>query len=321
MKRPSVSVTGATGFVGWHVAETFANAGWRVQAIVRPGNRRPLPERIDIHEAALEPDAIARALAGTTLVVHCAGIVRAPSETAFAAVNIEGTRAVVHGANRAGTRLTLISSLAAAGPGTPSCPRRESDASQPVNAYGRSKLAGEDVVRAEARIPWTIVRPSAVYGPRDRGFLPLFRAAKRGVFMLPTPAETAFSLIEVRDLAAAIVAASTREQTREATIFAAHPVAQTSAEIVSALATIYGRRARARTIPRVLLRSAAALGDLMWKFDRKFVIDGSRYAELSAAGFVCAVDELRERAGYVAPTSLADGFRETALWYQQRGWV
>jgi nucleoside-diphosphate-sugar epimerase len=321
MKKPSVSLTGATGFVGRHVAEAFIREGWHVRAIVRPDSRHAVPEGSEARVSRLDAKELAVAFADSALVVHCAGIVRAPNEAAFTKINVEGTRAVVQAANQIGARVTLISSLAAGGTGTKEHPREERDLPAPINAYGRSKLAGEEVVRAEARVPWTVVRPCAVYGPRDRGFLPLFQAARRGLFFLPTSPRTPFSLIDVRDLARAIVAASTSGSSEGRTLFAAHPTPHDAAGMMSILANIYGHAYRLRTIPTPLLRAAAALGDLMWKFDRKFVIDGSRYTELTAEGFVCSVDQLREVAGFTAPTSLEQGFRETASWYDENGWV
>ena len=321
MRSLSVSLTGATGFVGGHAARAFLRAGWTVSAIVRPGSRRPAPDGVRVIEAPLERDALARALGDTSLVVHCAALVRAPTEDAFRRVNVDGTRAVVDAANTTGTAVTLISSLAAGGPGTIERPRREADPSAPVNAYGRSKLGAEEVVRTLAVTPWRIIRPCAVYGERDRGFLPLFHAARRGWFYSPTPVAAAFSLIEATDLARAIVAVSTSPGAAGRTFFAAHPVPQTTGEVLSTLSRIYKRTCRPRTIPRPLLGAAAALGDLFWRFDRKFVIDGSRYAELTSEGFVCSVDQLRDIVGFSASTSLEEGFTRTAEWYRREGWI
>ena len=180
MKNRSVSVTGATGFLGWHIATELAARGWTVRAIVRPGSAKPLPEGVEIRQSSLEHVALKAAFDGSDVVVHAAGLTRARSERAFRTVNVDGTRAVVAAANEAGARIVHISSLAAIGPGTADRPAHEDDRPQPLTAYGKSKLASEAVVRSEARVPWTIVRPAAVYGPRDRQFLPLVRLATRG---------------------------------------------------------------------------------------------------------------------------------------------
>src|SRR5437667_5110317 len=100
MKNPSVSVTGATGFLGWHIAGAFLNRGWRVRAVVRPGNAKPLPAGVDVREAAIgDPAALAAACGGCDLLIHGAALTRAPNEPAFRAVNVDGTRAIVAAAN------------------------------------------------------------------------------------------------------------------------------------------------------------------------------------------------------------------------------
>lgn len=322
MRSRSVSLTGATGFVGWHLAEAFRDAGWRVRAIVRSERRQRIPPGVGAVEGSLfGSDALTAALAGSDVVVHCAGVIRAKDEHAFNRVNVDGTRAVVQAVNRAGGRLLLISSLGAGGPGTVSRPRLENDPPAPVNAYGRSKLGGEEVVRRESLTPWVILRPSAVYGARDRGFLPLFRLAQRGWYVRPTPGNMAFTLINVADLARAVVLAAEAERAAGETLFLGHRQPQTTDQIMRTLAEFYGRRYAPIELPLALVRGTASLGDLAWKVGWKFVFDSGRLAEFSAAGFVCSVDRARDVLGFTAETALADGFAQTASWYREQGWV
>jgi nucleoside-diphosphate-sugar epimerase len=179
MKSRSVSITGATGFIGTHAVRAFRTHGWKVLAIVRPGSEKTVPDGAAVrHADLLSQGALTAAFAGSEVVVHAAGLVRAASSDELQSVNVGATRAVVAAANAVGARLVHLSSLAAIGPGTPEHPTREDDPPQPVNAYGRSKLAAEAMVRSTATVPWTILRPSAVYGPGDRGFLPLVRLAR-----------------------------------------------------------------------------------------------------------------------------------------------
>lgn len=321
MKSRSVSLTGATGFVGWHLAEALRDAGWSVRAVVRPGNARPLPAGVETVPAPLSAAALIPVLADSSLVIHCAGVIRARDEAAFAAVNVDGTRAVVEAANVTGTRVLLISSLAAGGTGTIARPRTEHDVSAPVNAYGRSKLAGEDVVRTGARTPWTIIRPCAVYGARDRGFLPLFRLAQRGVFVLPAAASTPFTLIDVSDLARAVCLAAESSDVFGRTFFVGQSPATTTEEILRTLAAIFERPYRPRALPRTAVRLTAAVGDLAWRLGYQFVFDSGRLAEFDAEGFVCSVDQARVQLGFTASTPLREGFERAANWYRTQGWI
>jgi len=321
MKSRSVSVTGATGFVGAHLVEAFRERGWSVRAIVRPGSRKPLPDGVERREAGLEPTALASAIAGCDAVVHSAAMIRARDERELMRVNVEGTRAAVDAANAAGARLIFISSQAAIGAGTPAAPAREDDSPRPVNAYGRSKLAAEDVVRARAATAWTILRPSSVYGPRDRQFLPLYRLAARGLFPLVAPPDMAFTLVHVRDVARAVVMAAEDPRAAGAAMFVGHGDPQTGEAILRTIARLVGTTYRPLRVPSVLVRVLGAVGEAMWKVGMRPLVDASRVAELRAPGFVVDVTRARETMRFVAEIDIERGFAETHAWYRAQGWL
>lgn len=320
----TVSLTGATGFLGWHLAEAFHDAGWHVRAVVRPGSAKPLPEGVHPVEAALAPAdaaALATAIAGSALVVHNAGIIRAAHPSAFDAVNVGGTRAVVDAANRAGARLIFVSSQAAAGVGSPLRPLREGDPPRPLTAYGRSKLGAEEVIRSGARVPWTILRPSAIYGPRDRGFLPLFRLASRGLFLQVARPTAQFTLTYVHDVVRAVVLAADDARAAGETLFVGHAPAYPADALLRSLADAFGRRYRPLRVPAAALRVVALAGELSWRMGRQPLLDAARLDELRAEGFVCAVDRARDVLGFSAAVTLPDGIERTARWYRDRRWV
>jgi nucleoside-diphosphate-sugar epimerase len=321
MKSRSVSVTGATGFLGWHLCEAFRDAGWQVRAIVRRGNLKPLPERIEPVESALDAPGLAAAIADSALLVHSAALVRAGSEEELWRVNVEGTRAAVRAANAAGARLLLISSQAAIGAGAPSRPSLEDDEPRPVTAYGRSKVAAEAIVRGEATGAWTIVRPSAVYGPRDRGFLPLFRLARRGIFLMVARPDTSFTFIHVEDLVRGIMAAATDDRAVGQTFFLGHSESATAEELMRGVAAACGTPYRPIAIPAFAVDLAGAIGDACWKLGMTPAVDGARAAEMRAGSFVCSVDRARTVLGFSAARPLPEGLAQTARWYRDRGWV
>ncbi len=316
---PLVSITGATGFLGWHLAEALRDEGWRVRGIVRPGSPRPLPEGVERVEAALDADALARAADGSDVLVHGAAVARAGSESVFHRTNVLGTRAAVAAANAVGARLLYVSSQAAAGGGTLLKPRREEDAPSPLTGYGRSKLAAEQEVRARAQVPWTIVRPVSIYGRRDRQFLPLFRLAARGFFPLIARPEAAFSLLHVSDAVRGIMAALAQPQ--EDTLFLAHLEPVNARDLLQALAAAVDRPFRPTPVPVSVLRVLARAGDLSWRFGRPPLFDSSRFMELREEGFVCSVECAAERLGFSAEMPLAEGAALTARWYREHGWL
>jgi nucleoside-diphosphate-sugar epimerase len=321
MKKRSVSVTGATGFVGWHVAESLARSGWTVRAVVRRGNRKPVPRGVLAVESDLSAVSLTSAFADSDVVVHSAALIRARYEAAFNAVNVEGARAAAAAASAVGARLVLISSQAAGGQGTPDAPRRESDPPEPVNAYGRSKLAAEQVVREAPGLQWTILRPCAVYGPRDRGFLPLFRMGARGLFLVPSAADIAFTLIHITDLVHAIRLAVTSPAAAGETMFIGYPEPRTGEDVLQAIAASLHRPFRPRRIPAWLFTALALVGDLSWKAGVKPLVDSGRLAEFRARGFVCSADRAREVLGFSAEIPLERGIAQTARWYEEEGWI
>jgi nucleoside-diphosphate-sugar epimerase len=321
MKNRSVSITGATGFLGYHLAHKFRQRGWAVRAVVRPGTVKPLPDGVAVVQAPLARAWLEPAFAGADLVVHAAAAIRAPTELAFTATNVDGTRAVVEAANAAGARLLHISSLAAIGPAPAAAPAHEDDPPHPINGYGRSKLAAEEVVRAAARTPWTIVRPSAVYGPRDRGFLPLFRMAHRGWFLYAAPPSTAFTFVYIEDLVDALLRAAADDRAIGQTFFVGHPEAVTTETLLRTMAEAEGKPYRPRFVAPIVLDAAATVGELAWRLGRHPLLDRGRLAELRSGGFVCAVDRIRDVLGFVAPTSIRAGVERTALWYRAQRYL
>jgi nucleoside-diphosphate-sugar epimerase len=314
-------VTGATGFFGWHISGALQRAGWRVRGVVRPGSAKPLPDGVERVEAGLSSDALRGALAGSEVIVHAAGVARSRTEAALHTVNVEGTRAVVEAANRSGARLVLISSQAAAGTGTPSRPSCEDDQPRPLTAYGRSKLAAETVVREHARAGWTILRPSAIYGPRDRQFLTLFRMAARGRLLQAADPSTMFTLIDVSDAARAVVLAAEVEGTARRTFFIGHPAPQSASTVLEEIARLAGRGDAARRVPAPLLWAAATGGDIAWRLGFVPWIDRARLTELRAEGFVCSVARARDELGFLATTPLREGLSGAWRWYRAAGWV
>lgn len=317
----TVAVTGVTGFIGTHLARRLRENGWTVIGVVRPGSTRPTAAGIVTRSARLVAGELLPVFEGAETVVHLAGVTRANSEGAYRTVNVEAAGEVALSASRVGARLVHVSSQAAAGCGTLSHPRKEHDAPSPLTAYGRSKLEGENRVRAVPDLGWTILRPVAVYGPGDRGFLPLFRLARIGCFPRITSGGAAFSLIHVDDVTGAIEVAMSNPAALHETFFIGHEKPTTGEEFATALAEAMGRRYRPLTLPRWSLRALASVGELSGRCGWPLAFDRSRLAELTGDGFVCSVEKAARAINFRAGIDLAPGLTSTAAWYAEHGWV
>lgn len=192
-----IVLTGATGFIGYHLQRELIACGHEIVALVRPHSNRSshIVPGVKVHRASLtDRGDLEQAVAGADLAIYCAGSVRGRSATDFAPANVDGVRALAEAAVRAmpDPRLLLISSLAASVP--------------QLSDYAFSKYAGEEIVRATAGLDWVIVRPPAVYGPGDREMRPLFKAIRCGLGIITGPWEQRLSLLFVADLARAVAA-------------------------------------------------------------------------------------------------------------------
>ena len=316
-----VAVTGATGFIGRQLTTHLVDQGIEVHAIVRPGSANTPAHGATLLRTPLEESALASAFADVDAVVHLAGVVSTATPREFIDVNVDGTRAVAVAARRAGVPLVHISSLAAAGPAPASAPRGEDDPPHPLTPYGRSKLEGERVVQAVDGLAWTILRPGVVYGPGDRAMLPLFRFAKSRVMPLVGRRDAAYMFMHVTDTVRAIEAAL-RSSARGDIMFIGHPRPVTALEVLETIRAVLGRRAVIVPVPGAVLKMAAMAGEAAGHaFGRVLPINGSRYQELVAPGFVCRVDRVRERLGVVAAMGIHEGFTDLAAWYRRAGWI
>ena len=319
-----VLVTGGTGFVGGHLVDALLQAGEEVTLLARsPAKARGLTERgIRVVEGDLDDPAALRAAARSQQVIyHAAGLVAARDEAGFMAINRDGTaRLLAAAAEVSRARFVLISSLAAAGP-VPRGGRREGDEPpQPVTGYGRSKLAGETVVRA-GPLAWNIVRPPAVYGPRDGEFLRVFKATRLGVVPVFGDGAQELSLVYAPDLAQAVVAVG-RSEAEGQVFYPCHPEVLTSEGLVRGIARAMGYRIRVLRLPRW----AAALGlgassSAARLTGRTTLLTRDKANEFFAPAWTADPAPLTAATGWTAQHDLASGAEATAAWYQAAGWL
>jgi nucleoside-diphosphate-sugar epimerase len=325
-----VLLTGANGFVGSHILDRLVERGIPTAILLRPHSDRSfigqhLASGIDVRRGSIEePASLGPALEGITHVIHCAGRTKACRVEEFYATNEGGTRNVVEVVNahcEQVQRLVHISSLAVAGPGTPEAPAREGGPNAPVSHYGRSKLAAEEIVLRNCRTDFTIIRPPAVYGPRDHGFLPLFKAVKAHV--LPrTNGNQALSLVYVEDLAETIVQLVAHPAVSRRTYFAAAVEIVTGARMAQEIARQLGTWTIPLPLPAVALWPMCLGQEAVSRITgRARLLNLQKYAELSAPGWVCDPSRLARETGCTCPTNLRAGVGKSLTWYQNHHWL
>jgi dihydroflavonol-4-reductase len=318
-------VTGATGFVGSHLTEALRRQGDEVTALARSARKAealaPLGVRVvagDLHDLT----ALTRAVEGQDVIYHVAGVVAAASEADFFAANRDGTANLVAAAEGIGQpRFVLVSSMAAVGPSAKGQPRLGDEPVQPVTAYGRSKLAAERVVTGSP-LPWCIVRPPMVYGPRDTEVLKVFRLARLGIAPVFGDGSQELCAVHGADLADALVAVGRCANTARRSYFACHPETFTSADFVRTIAAVMGRRLAVVRIPplvgRVLLRITETGARLS---GQTTILTTDKANEFFQPAWVASPAELTRDTGWRAARDLRTGLAETHRWYRSAGWL
>jgi nucleoside-diphosphate-sugar epimerase len=226
---PSVAlVTGATGLIGSHIVDRLLADGWSVRALVRADTRAraALPRDVEIALGdVLDEASFARAAAGCHVVFHTAAniIARGGWET-YRLTNVQGTRNAIAAAERAGARLLQLSSVAVYGPAARYDAARhgqrtdESTVLPPIPErayYARSKRESEDLVlraHMEGRVWATAVRPTVVYGRRDRQFVPRMAVViRKAMIPLLRGGRTIMSVVHAENVAQGAVLAATSD--------------------------------------------------------------------------------------------------------------
>jgi nucleoside-diphosphate-sugar epimerase len=318
-------VTGATGFVGSHLVEALRSRGHQVTALVRSPSKAAALEPLGVRLVPGDLDdagSLARAVEGQDLVFHVAGLVAAKDEGEFVRVNRDGTASLVAAAARARVgRFVYVSSMAAGGPAGKGRPLTGTEPPRPVTGYGRSKLAGEIAVK-EGALPWVIVRPPTVYGPRDREVLKVFRMARWGVAPVFGDGSQELSAVHGADLASALVVAGTAPGTLGKVYYPCHPEIVTSAAFVRTVWRAMGRRVRIVPVPHTLGRAMLGLTEAATRIlGQRTILTRDKANEFFQPAWTGDPEPLTRDSGWRAAHDLVSGMADTVGWYRSAGWL
>jgi nucleoside-diphosphate-sugar epimerase len=323
-----VLVTGATGFIGSHLTERLLKEGAHVRTLVRnPDRLRWLKDLSGIETCCgflEDKDSLRAAVKGVDLIYHTAGLVKARKEAAYFRVNAEGTENLLEAAGKeeAGLkRFVYVSSQAAIGPSPIDQPLDEGSLARPITPYGRSKLKGEKAVLDwKNRFPVTIIRPPAVYGPRDVDILIYFKLASRGIVPIPGLGRRMVSLVYVEDLVQGLLLAGQHLEGAGKTFFITSGNHEWT-EIANALIAAVGRGIRIR-LPVILVRFAAFLCEMAGGLTRRpMALNFHKARELGQRAWLCSSKYARKILGYQPAWTLEKGMVNTAEWYRSMGWI
>ena len=326
---PLAFVTGGTGFVGSHLAEELLGRGYRVRALVRSDPKWLSGMDVEAVPGGLDDaDALRRGAEGAALVAHVAGLTRARDQATLDRANVDGTRAVLDAVRDAapGARVLVTSSLEAMGPNAVrdgrAVPATEADPLRPVSMYGVSKARMEDAVRRDyGDLGATVVRPPAVYGPREADLYEMVKGASRGLFPVVGDAgRPRVSMVYVSDLVRGMADLAEADAASGETYVVGTPGYSWSA-VRSAVEGALGRRTVRLPVPGPVIRAAGALAERVGGLTGTLPPLTADKAEAARHDWTCDSSKARAAVGYAPRTPLAEGMAATVAWYRRHGWL
>lgn len=294
--RAPLAVTGATGFVGRALLAALGSAGAPVRALCRGEPPAAGANGVTWVRGALDdPGALAHLMQGAGAVVHLAGAVRGADAAAFFTVNATGSAHVAAMAADLGLPLLLVSSLAARAP--------------QLSNYAASKRAAEAAVRQVAGLDWTILRPTAIYGPGDRELAPLLVAMARGVAVRPAAARLRMTLVHVDDVVAAIRAwPDPRARGRVLTLHDGTDAGYSWTDLALACRQVTGRRVWPLPVPLTVLRAVAAVNEAVSRrIGHAPMLTPGKVRELTHVDWQCGIRQARAALDWEPRIPLVDG--------------
>lgn len=317
-------VTGATGFIGSHLVEALLKQGHSVACLVRKTSSLRWIEGLDvrlIYGDCSDKASLVSAVSEVDYIFHLAGLTKTKKEKEFFTVNAKGTENLLQSVaehNPGIQRFVFVSSLAAAGPSRNDSPVNEYSEPKPVSAYGKSKLKAEQIVLAyKDRIPLTIIRPPAVYGPRDRDMFTMFKLLKKGIF--PCWGKCFYSLVYVDDLVKAILLSAESKTSAGETFYISDGKTYSNYEIGDSIASALSTKPIRLKIPGFLLPLLAGIGQMLSK--QSNIINRDKVRELRYANWTCDSSKAVKELDFIPKVALQEGVRWTADWYRIHQWL
>ena len=324
-------VTGATGFVGSHLAELLLDKGFTVKCNVRKeSNLKWIKDlNVEIVEANLsDKESLKKAVSGVDYVFHVGGRTFGRNYEEFHQANCIGTRNLleaVYEENKDLKKFVFLSSQTAAGPALSfDKPVLESDEAKPITSYGKSKRAAElEILKFKDKINYTILRASAIYGPRDSAILPVFQTIKKGLGTLIGFDDKYISLLHVKDIVRGLYEAALSEKTSGEIYFLTSADFYTWDYLLEEMKNALDKKRILKLkLPHSVVLSTAWLSQLFGNMTGKPpVFNYEKGIDFIQPYWICSPDKAKEHFNFEQQVKPPEGFIETSDWYKENKWL
>jgi nucleoside-diphosphate-sugar epimerase len=324
-----ILLTGASGFVGSHVADRLIAGGHEVRALLRGHSSlkwlsgKPIEA---IHANMTDVESLKEAVEDVDAIIHVAGVTAAKNKQGFFDGNVLPTRALLEASKRFNPKLSrfiFCSSQTACGPSLDGQPVTEMTPPHPITTYGKSKRAAEEECeRARQDFPVTILRLSAIYGPRDTAILTFFQTVDKRIKPLIGFRDKKVNLAYVTDIADGVVLALMSDAAKNETYFIGSERHYTWREVSNLTAEILNKSGITLRLPHAIVYGVAGFSEFFSMFQKKpSVLNWEKGRDMVQANWTCSVEKAMSEIGYHQSVSLAEGIKQTIEWYRREGWM
>jgi len=331
MKR--ILITGSSGFIGSFMVEEALSRGYDVWAAVRPSSSKKYlqDERIHFFEINLSDEAdLKKHLSEVEpfdAVIHAAGATKCRRREDFRRVNTDGTRNLARAlveTKRLKGRFVFMSSLSIFGPIHEDnyAPITDADTPQPNTAYGESKVAAEQALAEIDGLDYVVLRPTGVYGPREKDYFLMAKSIKQHVDFAVGFKRQIITFVYVKDVVQAALLAIDRGPSRRA-YFLSDGGEYDSRAFSDLLQKEMGVRGVCHIkAPLWVLRVACAVSEKVGKiFGKTPTLNLDKYRILRQRNWTCDIAPARNLLGYSPEYPLERGVHEAVAWYKKNNWL
>jgi dihydroflavonol-4-reductase len=323
-----VLITGASGFVGSHLAEVLSRQKVRVKLLVRSTSRIPFKPtaRMELwYGDVTDLESVRKAMKGVKVVYHLAGILRGSNREQFENVNVQGTENVCRAMAevKSAKRLVCVSSLSAAGPSQLGSPITEKYPCKPVSIYGETKLKGERIaISYKNKFQVSVIRPAAVYGPRETDIFAYFKMVRQGLVLIPGDGIQEISFVHVSDVVDSILLAGQSPKAVGQIYFVSDGKSYRWEDFARVVGQVLKRSFITIRVPMGIVRMVAELGELGAKITGKpTMVNRDKIKEGMVPAWVCSNGKIRKELGFSPRYDLEKGIRDSVKFYLSANWL
>ena len=333
----SILVTGASGFIGSFIVEEALQKGYSTWAAIRKSSSKQYLQDPAIHFIELDythPDILQEQLkehasehGAFTYIVHCAGVTKCTDKSDFDRINYQQTMNFIKAliaTNQVPKLFVFISTLSVFGPihEKDYQPITEHDKPQPNTAYGRSKLKTELYLESLTNFPYLILRPTGVYGPREKDYYMMAKSIQQHVDFSVGYKRQDITFVYVKDVVQAIFLGIKKGVTQRAFFLSDGKVYQSRTFSNLIIRELKATKVLRICAPLWLLKIVSMISEQCAKLRHTTsTLNTDKYRIMKQRNWRCDITPAINELGYAPQYQLDKGVKETIAWYKEAGWL